>query len=115
MDQILSDLREVTLTVLVPILVAVIGYYGRLALAAVVAELEAKAGASRTNLIGTLITNFIFAAEQTAGLETGEKKKAFVIDRIMEAAAKHKIDVTETEITAMIEGAISQLKRQNVL
>ena len=115
MEMILADVREVTLSVLLPLLVALIAYYARKGGALLVSQLEAKAGANRTNFLGTLVTHWIFAAEQTHGLGTGEQKKAYVINLIRNAAIRYKFDLTDEEISAMVEGSIAQLKRQNLI
>lgn len=57
----------------------------------------------------------ILAAEQIAnqmGLDTGEKKKAFVVSKILEQATAMGLLVTREQVELLVEGVLKEIKRE---
>ncbi|MCA9874536.1 MAG: hypothetical protein H6659_18660 [Ardenticatenaceae bacterium] len=101
------------------ILIIVIGlivYFARQYFPILQARIEAEIGSQNWETITSMARTFILAAEQVAeqmGLDTGEKKKAFVVDKLVELAAWSNILVTREQIETLVEGVLKEIKRES--
>jgi hypothetical protein len=76
---------------------------------------RSEIGATRWALLCSAARNLILAAEQMAaqaGLDTGEKKKAFVVARLVQQAATLGIPITPEQVDALVEGVLKEIKRE---
>ncbi len=98
------------------ILVGVVIYFVRQYLPIVQARIESEIGSRNWETLQSMTRTLILAAEQVAaqmGLDTGEKKKAFVVDRLLALAAWSNIQVTREQLETLVEGVLKEIKRES--
>jgi len=101
------------------IMIIVIGvaiYYARQYLPILQARIEAEIGSRNWETLQGMARTLILAAEQVAvqmGLDTGPKKKAFVVDKLLAFAAWSHIPVTREQVETLVEGVLKEIKRES--
>lgn len=99
-----------TAVIMVPVLAGTIFYWLQPYYQKLKAEVESRLGASNWALLQMTVRTFILSAEQVTGLDTNEKKKAYVVKLVFDFAQAHNIPVTESQIDALIEGILQEIK-----
>lgn len=98
------------------ILTGLVVYFARKYFPILQARIETEIGSKNWETIKSMARTFILAAEQVAeqmGLDTGAKKKAFVVDKLVELAAWSNILVTREQIETLVEGVLKEIKRES--
>jgi len=99
-----------TAVIMVPVLAGTIFYWLQPYVQKLKAEVEARLGTANWALLQMTVRTFILSAEQVTGLDTGEKKKAYVVKLLNDFAVSHNIPVTEDQIHALIEGILKEIR-----
>lgn len=95
------------LTVAIPLVFNIVKSY----LLTLESEVENRIDENAWYEIKDWVRILINAAEQKTDLDTNEKKKAFVLDHLVELAELYGIPVSEGQLDALIEGVLAQLKQ----
>jgi len=110
MEQLIDAVIAVAIAV-IPVLGVIAVRALRGYLASKDAEIKANMGFNNYYLLETFARNVVGAAEQTVGLDTNEKKKAFASDLLLELAAQYNIPISKKLIDGLVEAAVLALKR----
>ena len=111
-QQLLFDLLGELAIVAVPIIFGYVAVAAKRALEAGEKKAIATIGDSWWYALETAAAVLIRSAEQTAGIETNEQKKAFVLARLTEWATAASIEVNEELLDAIIEGVFAAIKER---
>ncbi|MCP5097202.1 MAG: phage holin [Chloroflexi bacterium] len=113
MDDILNTVSDAVIAGvlgIVPILVSIAFFYARSYLVILEEKVAVEIGETNWRRIEDIARTFIRAAEQKAGLDTGEAKKAFVKQLLLEVVEQLGLPLTDTQIDALIEGVLHELE-----
>lgn len=111
MEQLLDAVIAVAVAA-IPVLGAFLVQALRRRMVLMDAQIKSDIGSSNYYLAESLARKAVAAAEQTLGLDTGEKKQAFAKGLLIELAALYELPVTEAQINGFIEAAVLALKRK---
>lgn len=103
-------------TIIFIVLVGVLAFFIRQYFPVFEKQAKAQIGVSQWNMLKGFIRTLILAAEQEAakqGLDTGAKKKEFVVNKLMELAAQFNIPVTQAQVETLVEGILKEIKRES--
>jgi hypothetical protein len=106
-------------TVLIALLLILLSYLIaklRQALPVWMERAQSELGKEQWELLLSMARTIILSAEQVAGrfgLDTGEKKKAFVVEQLENLATTYKIPVTREQIETLVEGVLKEIKRES--
>jgi hypothetical protein len=98
------------------ILVGVVVFFARKYFPVFEESAKAQIGVAQWNMLKGFIRTLILAAEQEAakqGLDTGAKKKEFVVNKLMELTAQFNIPVTKEQVETLVEGVLKEIKRES--
>lgn len=95
---------------LIPILAAVLVYYGRNYLIALEADAKARLGERNYNLLAQLAKSTVLAAEQISGLTSNEAKKLYAMRTLRDLADRYHIPVDDRQLDTLIEGLVRVVK-----
>ena len=82
----------------------------------VIPWVKAQMDATQYSFLMELARTAVLFAEQTIpGSGNGKLKKAVVRDYLEDLLARKKIHITEEQLDALIEAAVNQMKREDIL
>lgn len=109
----MDTLQTVVLPMFLLGLLTVLIVFGNSYLSFLKKQAEAKLGAENWEQLWSAARTFIMAAEQVAGLDTNEKKKQFVVQKLTDFADDYGMVVNGDMLDALIEGVLRNVKHGN--
>lgn len=73
-------------------------------------EVELRMGQQQFQFLTQILTALIHAAEQLTGLDTGHKKRQFVLEQARILADTYRIPVGDDQLEALLEGVLKEIK-----
>lgn len=110
MNEVLMQSFELLVSAILPIVVAFAAAQLRAYMTSLAEKAESEIGSTWWWALEESARNFIKAAEQTAGVETGEEKKQYVMNLLSEWAATANIPVSDEILDGIIEGVYKGIK-----
>lgn len=90
------------------VFLALIGLMGIIITSVVVPWIKSKTTAEQQDIIRTLATAAVYAAQQL--FYNNDEKKAYALHQVSEGLKKYHINLTSDEISTYIEGALKDIK-----
>ena len=112
----MEDLTSVIIAgavAILPVIFAIVARQLQRYLISLEAQVENRIGSDNWDLVERLAWKMVAAAEQTTGLDSGEKKKAWVYQRLVNFCVDYQIPITPEQINALIEGTVHEYGQWN--
>lgn len=108
--QKLTETLIQALIVVIPVLAAVLAAAGRNLLKTLDAKAAAEMGKAQWDHLKTLAWQYVMAAEQMGLFGTGEQKKTWAVNMLLDAATATGVPLSMGQAEAIVEATVKEFK-----